>query len=94
MKPFHLHVQIVPEAQKLKFQWCGQSHDVAERFGSKESVDEITYGVCNVFIPESHKPGTTGTPWWRRWIRLESDDSLKVHGTHGSDVTGYPVGYG
>jgi esterase/lipase superfamily enzyme len=40
------------------------------------------YGVCNVFIPESHKPGSTGTAWWRRWIRLEADDSLRVHGIH------------
>jgi esterase/lipase superfamily enzyme len=40
------------------------------------------HGVCNVFIPESHKPGSTGTAWWRRWIRLEADDSLQVHGIH------------
>jgi esterase/lipase superfamily enzyme len=35
-----------------------------------------------VFIPESHKPGSTGTPWWRRWIRFEADDSLRIHGTY------------
>ncbi len=55
---------------------------IVERFHSEESADEITYGVCNVFIPESHKPGSTGTPWWRRWIRLEEDDSLKLFGVH------------
>ncbi len=52
-------------------------------FDSEQSVDGITYGVCNVFIPASHKPGSTGTPWWRRWIRLEADDQLQVHSTHG-----------
>jgi esterase/lipase superfamily enzyme len=59
-----------------------QCDDIVERFCSEESADCITYGVCNVFIPESHKPGSTGTAWWRRWIRLEADDSLKVHGIH------------
>jgi esterase/lipase superfamily enzyme len=59
-----------------------QFDDVVERFHSEESADCITYGVCNVFIPESHKPGSTGTAWWRRWIRLEADDSLQVHGIH------------
>ena len=56
--------------------------DVVQRFSSEESADSITYGVCNVFIPKSHKPGSTGRAWWRRWIRLEADDSLEVRGTH------------
>lgn len=56
--------------------------DIIERFASEESADEITYGVCNVFIPKSHKPGSTGSAWWRRWIRLEADDTLSVRGTH------------
>ena len=57
--------------------------DIGRGFDSEESVDEITYGQCNVFIPESHKPGSTGTPWWRRWLRLEADDRLQVHSIHG-----------
>lgn len=56
--------------------------DAVHHLSSLQGTDEITYGVCNVFIPESHKPGSTGTPWWRRWIRLEADDSLKLHGIH------------
>ena len=56
---------------------------IIQGFASGESVDEVTHGVCNVFIPESHKPGSTGTPWWRRWIGLEADDSLRVQGTYG-----------
>ncbi|HUG71267.1 MAG TPA: alpha/beta hydrolase [Pirellulaceae bacterium] len=56
--------------------------DIVRRFDSQQSSDEITYGVCSVFIPKSHKPGSTGTPWWRRWIRLEADDSLRLDGLH------------
>jgi hypothetical protein len=59
-----------------------QFDGVVEQFDSEESADRLTFGVCNVFIPESHKPGSTGTAWWRRWIRLEADDSLQVHGMH------------
>ena len=59
-----------------------ESDDLVVRFDSEQSADDLTYGVCNVFIPKSHKPGSIGTPWWRRWIRLEADDSLKVHGMH------------
>ena len=36
--------------------------DPVRGFDASESVDRITYGWCNVFIPESHKPGSTGTP--------------------------------
>ncbi|MCA9063531.1 MAG: alpha/beta hydrolase [Planctomycetaceae bacterium] len=56
--------------------------DAVHHFSSLEPADEITYGVCNVFIPESHKPGSTGTPFWRRWICLKADDSLKLHSIH------------
>jgi esterase/lipase superfamily enzyme len=58
-----------------------EADDPMQRFASEESVDENTYGRCKVFIPQSHKPGSIGTPWWRRWIRFEADDSLRVHGT-------------
>jgi esterase/lipase superfamily enzyme len=57
--------------------------DVSQGFSAFDSAEAITYGVCNVFIPESHKPGSVGTPWWRRWLRLEADDTLKLHSTHG-----------
>ena len=56
--------------------------EIEQHFDSDRSAESLTYGVCNVFIPKSHKPGSTGTAWWRRWIRLEEDDSLKVHSAH------------
>ncbi|APZ93430.1 alpha/beta hydrolase [Fuerstiella marisgermanici] len=59
-----------------------EADDVLQRFSSNQSSDQITYGVCNVFIPQSHKPGSTGTAWWRRWIRLQPDDSLQLQGLH------------
>jgi esterase/lipase superfamily enzyme len=58
------------------------SDDILSRFHSTESAKDLTYGVCNVFIPQSHQPGSTGTAWWRRWIRLQPDDSLQVRGLH------------
>lgn len=55
---------------------------IEQNFCSDQSAEALTYGVCNVFVPKSHKPGSTGTAWWRRWIRLEEDDTLKVHTAH------------
>ncbi len=52
------------------------------QFSDAESADQITYGMCNVFIPKSHKPGSVGSPWWRRWLLLEADDRLKITSTH------------
>ncbi|PID46917.1 MAG: hypothetical protein CSB47_01675 [Proteobacteria bacterium] len=57
-------------------------HEVDQDFSSDASANALTYGICNVFIPKSHKPGSVGTAWWRRWIYLEKDDSLKVHSAH------------
>lgn len=53
----------------------------AESFSTEESAEALSFGLCSVFIPESHKPGSTGTPWWRRWIRLEADDRLELRTT-------------
>jgi len=50
-------------------------------FSDAASADELSYGLCRVYIPKSHKPGSTGTAWWRRLIRLESDDKLRVQAT-------------
>ena len=57
-------------------------NNIDQDFDTDESADALTYGVCNVFIPKSHKPGSVGTTWWRRWIRLEEDDTLTIHSAH------------
>ncbi len=52
-------------------------------FDDEEPSDQITYGLCNVFVPESHTSGSTGASWWRRWLLLETDDDLlRVCSTH------------
>ncbi|MEZ4617471.1 MAG: alpha/beta hydrolase [Caldilineaceae bacterium] len=57
--------------------------NIARGFATEESADGLTYGLCHVFIPESHKPGSVGTPWWRRWIRFQADDHLEVRAIEG-----------
>ncbi|MCB0186887.1 MAG: alpha/beta hydrolase, partial [Caldilineaceae bacterium] len=57
--------------------------NLAQGFAVARSADGLTYGICHVYIPESHKPGSVGTPWWRRWIRLQPDDNLKLRAIQG-----------
>jgi len=38
---------------------------------------KIHYGYCRVFIPKSHKIGSTGSSWWQRF-RSGTDDRLKL----------------
>jgi esterase/lipase superfamily enzyme len=39
----------------------------------------VIYGRCDVWIPTTHRFGETGTPWWRRWARLQfTDDNLRL----------------
>ncbi|MFT5468867.1 MAG: esterase/lipase superfamily enzyme [Verrucomicrobiales bacterium] len=71
--------------------WFGTNREIAARSTNGQvgfegngstSGEALHYGVCQVFIPESHKPGSVGTPWWRRWIQLgTADDSLDVRQT-------------
>jgi hypothetical protein len=37
----------------------------------------VHYGSCRVFIPQSHKIGSIGSPWWKRLISL-TDDRLRL----------------
>jgi esterase/lipase superfamily enzyme len=47
---------------------------------SSERDDKIHYGQCRVFVPKSHKIGSTGSPWWKRLL-TQTDDRLKLLGT-------------
>jgi esterase/lipase superfamily enzyme len=53
----------------------------AHPFSDSASAEGLSFGRCSVFIPESHRPGSVGSPWWRRWIRLEADDRLQLRAT-------------
>jgi esterase/lipase superfamily enzyme len=44
---------------------------------SKSRDAKIHYGWCRVFIPKSHKIGSTGSSWWQR-LRSGIDDRLKL----------------
>ena len=44
---------------------------------SKSRDTKIHYGYCRVFIPKSHKIGSTGSSWWQR-LRNGIDDRLKL----------------
>jgi esterase/lipase superfamily enzyme len=37
----------------------------------------VHYGSCRVFIPESHKIGSIGSPWWKRLLTM-TDDRLQL----------------
>jgi esterase/lipase superfamily enzyme/uncharacterized membrane protein YkvA (DUF1232 family) len=53
--------------------------DPSKGFGSTRDETGMHYGVCEVAIPKSHKFGSTGTAWWRRWLRLEfADDHIRI----------------
>jgi esterase/lipase superfamily enzyme len=41
---------------------------------------ENQYGYCRVFIPKSHKIGSTGSTWWERF-KSGADDRLKIIAT-------------
>jgi esterase/lipase superfamily enzyme len=54
--------------------------DPGKGFKSEFDPDRaVHYGYCTVYIPKSHKFGSTGTSWWDRWRKLKfEDDHLKI----------------
>ncbi|WP_420128112.1 alpha/beta hydrolase [Longimicrobium sp.] len=44
---------------------------------SAERDDRVHHGRCRVFIPKSHRIGSTGSPWWKRLI-TRTDDRLRI----------------
>ena len=42
-----------------------------------ESTDTVHYGRCLVSIPKSHRFGSVGSAWWKRWLTW-TDDRLRV----------------
>ncbi len=49
----------------------------AEKGFSGERDNRVHYGNCKVAIPKSHRFGSVGSSWWKRWFRL-TDDRLQV----------------
>jgi esterase/lipase superfamily enzyme len=44
---------------------------------SAERDDRLHYGRCRVFIPRSHRIGSTGSRWWKRML-TRTDDRLRL----------------
>lgn len=38
-------------------------------YGPERDIKEVHYGAVKIFIPASHKIGSTGSSWWRRLLR-------------------------
>ena len=38
-------------------------------YGPERDTKEVHYGAVKIFIPASHKIGSTGSSWWRRLLR-------------------------
>jgi esterase/lipase superfamily enzyme len=50
--------------------------DAAQGFSSRRDKTKH-YGTCRVFVPKSHKIGSTGSPWWKRFLTM-TDDRLRL----------------
>ena len=62
--------------------WFGTNRQPVRRGGlvtgfSAARDDAVHYGWCRVAIPESHRIGSTGSPWWQRLLTFR-DDRLKL----------------
>jgi esterase/lipase superfamily enzyme len=50
--------------------------DAGKRYSAMRD-NVVHYGSRGVFIPESHKIGSIGSPWWKRLLTM-ADDRLKL----------------
>jgi esterase/lipase superfamily enzyme len=46
---------------------------------SSERAGSVGYGSCRVFIPKSHKIGSVGSSWWKRFLTM-TDDRVRLLG--------------
>lgn len=59
--------------------WYATNRRPSENGFSDQRDDTVHHGVCEVAIPRSHKFGSIGTAWYKRWIRLDfADDRIRV----------------
>ncbi|HYJ30980.1 MAG TPA: alpha/beta hydrolase [Allosphingosinicella sp.] len=61
--------------------WYGTNRKPATRkgklvgfTGDRDTI--VTFGTCDVVIPETHRIGSLGSPWWSRVVR--GDDRLRI----------------
>lgn len=54
----------------------------------RDEEGRVHCGTCKVRVPKSHRIGSIGSAWWKRWLRLE-DDRLKVDEIRQLDEVAY-----
>jgi len=69
------------EKDKLYRVWYGTNRQPVVENGRVVDYDnnrgkQTSYGICDVHIPQHHKIGSVGSPWWRRWPKFWEDDQL------------------
>jgi esterase/lipase superfamily enzyme len=58
--------------------WYGTNRAPIDGKGYSTARDDaVHYGSCRVFIPDSHKIGSIGSPWWKRLLTM-TDDRLQL----------------
>ena len=83
-RPASIHDDLNPEKGTREYVvWFGTDRrpvdpsNLSEGF-SGERGDRVHFGTCRVAIPKSHRFGSVGASWWKRWLRLSSDEPLKI----------------
>jgi esterase/lipase superfamily enzyme len=74
-----------PNSPRLYPVWFGTNRqpndlaDLTKGFSNNRASDESAtyYGICKVAIPKSHKFGSVGSSWWKRF-RTWTDDRLQL----------------
>jgi esterase/lipase superfamily enzyme len=70
-----------PQADKAEYvAWYGTNrrrNDTGANGYSAARDSVVHYGSCRVFIPQSHKIGSIGSPWWKRLLTW-TDDRLRL----------------
>ena len=74
-----------PDSPRLYPVWFGTDREpndaggLTKGFSNKRATDEtaVYLGICKVAIPKSHKFGSVGSAWWKRFLAW-TDDRLHV----------------
>jgi len=82
-RPASVHARLDPAAGTRAYPvWFGTNRkprdpkDPGKGFSGARD-DRVHFGRCLVAIPRSHRFGTLGSSWWKRWVRLD-DDRLEI----------------
>jgi esterase/lipase superfamily enzyme len=80
-----IQVRLEPQDDAKYVVWYGTNralrdqHDPSKGYSAKRDP-KVHLGICQVFIPKSHKIGSLGSSWWER-VKSGVDDRLKILST-------------